>query len=1095
MSKEDEAKPVVTDYDFSDDEFNDEWLKEIDDVFDFDIQTSKSDTEHVASEEIPIEVDLGNSPSGEHSEFEGSDIKSEGESADTSDGLEISIDVEPESENGSEKQNPLTGVVAAGRAVRTQTLDIAMLQKHAEASSHQNRESRELNHGDPLKDEQLWQFVSLIVMRLFDDLELLVVQKHCEEACDLMKQLHRLANILSFAGMGEQLPLIAYISNMLPVTFSDAEIGLTGERKFDPLKMREFTAHSNEFLNCLVYLLTYFTEHGKSFDSRRFSGNLETLYNALSATPGQPSVDAPLPVSDNINPQELTTRTVNKLARTIEALVTESLHYVESGVFYGYSNGYEDAAKSLDNASQLAHEYQLQDMEQVFAGLCQTMKQISFPAMPGKDVYESYFKICDLLESHFSKSILEKKIKHLRALISKFMDSSNQEQSNLIPFGTRWHSFVKATAPILDFEYASFDILREKLQSLTEIAQQNQITWLSETFRNLDIYWETYPDSCAEAFIALADELRAFPTEDIEAQDIEQLNHERLKVLFSRTPGAKIPSSYSVIQHASEEAENILQLLDNPTEISSAKIQDLLIDARCIRCHALIRSCEILLTLLERVPAPREGAPVVVAESVINAIYFTAGFMQSICESLKLHLEHNSKSPATTSSQIFYMALIDMYAPSGQLKDGIVYFIIRRLNQMLSELQLVWANSSTPTSTEYYCSLVRKLMHLVTVCELKDVRRLIIRHLDEIPQQDFINTENQTMQRQCLRIIRAVEENCPKLSMTANSNQVRLFFTKTIAALNQLLSSRDANDPEWLRSEISRIETRMSVLGMTTDFPPVIASIYELHHFAYKCEIVRSNVEDLLYNMLEVANNICPEWVQPKSAELEFIKTAMPMPMDTFQRMYESIGILHQILESRANEEPLAWEQVSTLYNASRKIVNYPPYALYQVVQNAQNRCRYLKKNIYFELNTDDYPPENELPNDPVRPAVSIAFSTIIDKLLEIIVDNAFTSTDDSSRVSIALQPFANEFSTSISHNGKLFTCAEITEKLSKVNIMPAMDDNLFDLLASSRRLALSYPPVNAISYILPLLRQFNGRLDISDDHHGNTRFYLSFKL
>ena len=60
---------------------------------------------------------------------------------------------------------------------------------------------------------------------------------------------------------------------------------------------------------------------------------------------------------------------------------------------------------------------------------------------------------------------------------------------------------------------------------------------------------------------------------------------------------------------------------------------------------------------------------------------------------------------------------------------------------------------------------------------------------------------------------------------------------------------------------------------------------------------------------------------------------------------------------------------------------------------------------------------------------------------------------------------------------------------------MPAMDDNLFDLLAGSRRLALSYPPVNTISYILPLLRQFNGRLDISDDQHGHTRFYLSFKL
>ena len=1088
MAKNDEAKPLDNVYGFGDD-----WLEELDEALDFDIRSDKPEKSPSVSvsTEIPIEVE-GLSPSGEHANFNFSDDGLvPAEEAKAVPETEISFDQASVSEKLPEASG---NAVSTGRAVTTQTLDIKQLQKRAEASQ---KDSRELNTGDPLKDPQLWQFVSLIVTRLFDDLELMVVQKHCEESCDLMKQLHRLANILSFAGMGEQLPLLAYIGHMLPVSFADAEIGEQGERKFDALKLRGFAEHSNEFLNCLVYLLTYFAEHGsKAFDPRRFSDNLETLYEALSATPGQPSADAPLPVTDSVNPQSLTTRTVNKLARTIEALVTESLHYVESSVFYGYSNGYADASRSLENASQLAHEYQLEDLEVIFTNLFKSLKNMSLPVMPGKEIYDEYFKICDVLESHFSKSILEKKIKHLRALVSKFVDASGNEENSLIPFATRWKTFVKAAAPIWNFEHASREVLREKLHALGDLARQNEIKWLEDTFEKLEILWGNYSESCAEAFVALADELRAFPTEDIEESDIEQLNHERLKVLFNRKPDDKVPAEYSVIKRVSEEADNILQQLDSPASISSAKVQDLLIDVRNIQCHALIRACEIMLTLLDRIPSgENEETPIVVAESVVNAICFTAGFMQSVCERLKRYLEHDTNVSAVRSRQIFYSALIDLYTTPGQPRDGIIYYIVKRLNQMLSEIQLVWVNSSTPTSTEYYCALVRKLMHLVTICELRDVRRLIINHLDEIPQQDFINTENQTMQRQCLRIIRAVEDNCPKLNITVSTTQIKLFYTKTIAALNQLLSSRDANSPEGLRSEISRIEAHMSMLGMTTDFPPVIAAIYELHHLAYDDEISRDDVENMLYSLINVANNVCADWVQPKSAELEFVKTAMPIPMDTFQHMFEAIHALHDDIETRANDEPTAWEQVSFLYRISRQLISYMPYALLRVIQNAQNRCRYLKKNIYFDLNTEDYPRENELPTDPVRPAVAVAFTTIIDQLLQLIVDNAFTSTDESSTITIALQPFTNEFSASISHNGRLFTCSEINEKLSQVNIMPAEDDNLFDLLVSSRRLALSYPPVNTIAYILPLLRQFNGHLDISDDRQGNTRFYLSFKL
>ena len=982
---------------------------------------------------------------------------------------------------------PLT----AHHAIRAQTLDISELQKQMGGVqvAEPNAEP-----GDLLEDDQLWQFTSLILMRLFDDLELLLIQKHSDEACDLMKQLNRLANIIAFAGLYEQLPLIAYIGNLLPITFSDADIGTESTRRFDAAKMRNFVDNSNEILNCFVYLLTYLSKRAPRFDTGRFTDTLTDLYEKLSLKPGQPSADAPLPVADNVNPLELTTRTVNKLAKTLEALTTESLHYIESAISYGYSNGYADAGRSMNNASQFAREYKLSTLESLFAKLYFELHKLRVPARPSQELFDNYLQVCDLFEQHFSHSIVEKKLKHLRSLVTKFKNEvlgTSQTEG----FAVRWKSFIKASAPVLDFEHATVAVLLDKLHILLEKAQENEIHWLAQTFSKLNEYWPVYTESCAEAFISLCDELRAFPTEDIEEADIEQLNHDRLSVLLSRRLDERPSQPYTILKSAAELAETISQQISSPSEISSKSIQNLLIDSRQIHCHALIRCCEILLSLLERIPASNDDEPVVIAQSVVTALYFTVGLMQAICEKLMKYLELEQHTTAITSDQIFYSVLLSLYASPGQPNDGLIGFIVRRMNAILTELQLVWVNVATPTSTEYYCGLIRQLLHIATMCEMKDVRHMIINHLDDIPQADFINTGNATMQHRCMRIMRAMEDNSPQQALSPSTNQMRLFFSKTTAALNQLLSSRDVNDPDMLAAEIARIGSRMSMLGMTTDFPPIIAMIFELHHLAFGGEVDRACLEDLLYQIINVANNVCPDWIQPKEAEFEFIKTTMPVPMPIFQEMYESVHVLHDTLQMHASEEPIAWEHIKTLYKSVRSLVNYAPAALQSVVQNAQNRCRYLKKNIYIELITDDYPPESELPTDSVRTAVLVVFTAIMQQLIEVIVDNAFTSTDYNSRISIVLHPFPLEYSASVFHNGKLFTFEEILERLAKVNIMPASDEHVLDLLVGSRRLALTYPPVNTIAYILPLLRQFDGSLEISNDGQGNTRFYLSFKL
>lgn len=1095
MANKEEVKPVSGGYDFGDD-----WLNELEEALDFD-QPQTEQASSLVSESVeakPRETekhDAGQETCA--AEKEAVEAPSVDEAVDIFAGSP-QIDLAPTEVSVSEgTENAEFTALSVGmdieapsvepKAVDAQVLDIAELQRSLSSDGEKPVKVAEADDG------QIWQFIALIMMRLFDDLELVVVQKNCEECCDLMKQLNRLANILSFAGMSEQLPLIAYIGNLMPVSFSEAEIGEETIRQFDGLKMRRFLDKGNEVLNCLVYMLTYFKERTRGFDTGRFTDILERLYEALGAKPGLPSSDAPLPSSDDVNPHELTTRTLNKLARTLESLISESLHYLESAMFYGYSRGYEDSAKSIDSAAQIAKEYRLKDFEQDLRFIYANTRHVKLPSVPEEGVFESYYSVCRLLERHFSKQITERKLRHLRALVSKFHTKSGGKEET--PFCNRWQSFMKSALPQLQFEYCALNDLRDRVRDLKQLSDLHGVKWLSETFARLDLLWDTYGSSCAEAFVALTEELRAFPTEDIEECDIEQLNHDRLRVLFARKADARRPSAFSVVNDARQLSDILLQQLDMPSSISAARIYELLIDARRIECHAIERSCEVLISLLERIPARDEDKPVVVSPTVVDALYFTSGLLQTVCTRLLRHIEGNRDTEAVCSNSLYYVCLMSLYQTPGQPRDGVTSFIVKQVNHILNELQLVWVNTSTATSTEYYCSLIRRLLHLATMCELNELRQQLLAHLEEIPPQDFVNTENRIMQRQCVRIIRLVEESCPRLSVIPCTPQVLTFFSKGIAAFNQLLSTQGIDDSKAILAELSRIEARMSILGMTTDFAPAISFVYELHHLAYKPTLCRADIEDLQYYLITIANNVCPEWTKPKNAELEFVRTSMSIPMTVFQEMLESVEVIYHSLEARANEEPVAWEHASMLRQNIGMLVGYLPSLLQCVVKNAQNRCRYLKKNIYIDFESNGYPPAGEVSSDCVPSVIIAACGTIVEKLLEIIVDCAFFSTDNNSRIDVVLQPFANEVSVSLFHNGKLFTMKEISERLAKVNIVPAPDDNLFDLLVSTRRLVASYPPVNQIAYILPILRQFNGVLEISDDEEGNTRLYLHFRL
>ena len=133
----------------------------------------------------------------------------------------------------------------------------------------------------------------------------------------------------------------------------------------------------------------------------------------------------------------------------------------------------------------------------------------------------------------------------------------------------------------------------------------------------------------------------------------------------------------------------------------------------------------------------------------------------------------------------------------------------------------------------------------------------------------------------------------------------------------------------------------------------------------------------MLFHLLTVANNVCPEWVQPKNADLEFIRTSMSIPMVSLQESLESVDVVYHAIEARANEDPMAWEHAMLLRQSIGMLVGYLPCLLQNIVKNAQNRRRYLKKNIYIDLETKGYPPARDISSDAVPPMIVVACGTI----------------------------------------------------------------------------------------------------------------------
>ena len=1122
MSKNDdmEIKTVTDSF-----EFGDDWLNELEDALDFNDAASmpemmpakQSATETASNEPALFDADLfvgGDalevsdldepSASNDFSEISLSYYEEDAQNGPPLDMEipEISVDVDlgiSSDEDGQPRASvPAPDTAFLSSPVTTKTLDVGALQKKL-SGRNQRPESSEKNYR-----MQESQFIAMILMRLFDDFELLLIQKHREEVVDLAKQFNRLSNIIAFCGMDDFLPMFAYITNMLPFTFSDAEIGEMSERQFDAMKLRRFRDQGVEILNCLMVLLRDLAARYSNFDTSRFADTLDRLYQIFGAVPGEPSLEAPLPMRDANNPIALTTRTFTRVGRTIEALVTESLHYIESSAKYGCLTGYADATNSLNHAAQVATEYKFKDIDALLVKIYAMVERLPVPN-PVRDadltpeakarlipssLFSLYSDLGELIRSHFGKIINPKKMLHFRELLNKLASAYRERET--LPLSQRWKGFVDEAAPLLLADDHDPAVMLSELGLLIVLAEKYDIQWLVQAFNRLQTYWGIYPHSSAHAFGKLVEDIIAFPTSDIEEDDLEQLNHRRLRVLFARNPKARKAQPYSVIHHAREYTETLIAQLEDIRQIDVEIIEDILIDARNIECHALVLILEIILSIMEHVPADKSIEP---DPAIVRNVYMCGAILETICETLYAHVSHDPNALAIQSRAVFYTSMMQFFQDPGQPRASISYFIHQRFWGLVSEFELVWQNRTSSPSTDYYLSLIRKLLHLATLCEFQDLRMALIAHFDDIPTQVFLNTSDHLLLREYNQISEIMRHvRFPELSAHVG-DQGPEFFSRIVSALGLVISLPMCEDPAMLRAELLRIEQRVVSIGMMMDFPPVIAILFELHHLSYRVSVSRSDVEELLSYVIMIANTVCPLWKRPNQAELEFIKAPVSIPTALFQKHLEDVRIVYEALKPRASEDPVAWEHIQSIYNTMCDMTSYAPFGLDVVVQNAMNRCRYLKKNIRIMLDTQNYPEKDDEGFERTNAVITMAFIQVIELLVYLLIDHAFTATNETSQIRIVLEPVSKSCSASISHNGKRLTMSDIFDTLSQANLDPAPYDNVLEMLTSSKRILMSYPAAQGLAYIQPILRQFNGNLDISNRNDGFTTFFVKFNI
>ena len=467
-----------------------------------------------------------------------------------------------------------------------------------------------------------------VLERLFDSLELALIDRSYGEFKDIHKQLNRVARLLGFVDLGYHLPLIAHLQHLLPLAslpWPNVALDQAPRYELKASSLAYLAAHIDDFLNGLLYLISELVKEISGLNRDRYQRRFLELYSRLGVEPGEPSERIPLGPKPT-DPLQQTSRTKQRLVRGFFNQLKLVLNYLESAVRGGLVRGYDEAIGACTDLGRVVEDYLVAGVMHPLLQLTRYLEGVRTQGPLGKRLVTDLQKVCDAVTAvlpDFDGAVL---IDRAEELIHQLDFSQRASTGKLVApgsspaagdFAVAWPAFReqadKALRALLHVNQDSdSEEVLTTVRGIKAVARAQGITLLERLLGTLEEYWNRTPAACSMVLEELSASICALPVRGTQYVQLEALARSIVDELVQRRNHEELATPAPVGNEISAflvrlvaQIEGLLRLTMNCVEQEDfaalpklrSSSAELAAQARSQGIHSLGLACEVIAEL------------------------------------------------------------------------------------------------------------------------------------------------------------------------------------------------------------------------------------------------------------------------------------------------------------------------------------------------------------------------------------------------------------------------------------------------------------------------------------------------------------------
>ncbi len=956
-----------------------------------------------------------------------------------------------------------------------------------------------------------------ILMRLFDSLDLAMLAEQSAEYLDVFRQLNRLARVLDHVELDKQIALTVYLQRLLPVTFpSRAE-------PQDPLPMpvvtpeacAAFIGNQTDFLNALVYFVSYLIHEIPGLQRDRFERALIKLYTGLNLPPGDPSPQAPLGAYAAEAHLQLTSRARAHLTQTFETKLNTMLDAVEAAALKGRISGYREAAHAMLDCLRQASEHDVG--EELLAtcsevlGHLESLRSLDRPSAEWNTHIASLCtQLTSLLPDFSGQAIVARATQLIesfsfneRVQTGKYTSAESSVDADTT-FAHNWQRFRTKADEILVQVLASGDEYGDALghlHRLRTLAATHDIVLLERLLGTLRQHWERSPLACSQVLGDLAASIQALPQQGAKVAQLEALARSIVSDLIQRRSHESAPPKAMTdafeagvirlcakVQHLHDDLEH----MSHPAP-TLTKILDAAEEAERLGLRGLGLACEVLGELLPQLNHST-------SQTIRHAIAQARDWLRALLECTRREVQEieSGRAPAFPENVRFDYWLSP--AEKGTQQDlAFSRALSARLSPLLVKLADTWTQgfATHSTAVNEYLSLLDEVHQAVAYWGQVHLGAKVITHQQQIKESVHQPTALPAAKRQLTTLLDELRSALQAGDTPADNPAAQAFVSASMHWLAELAQTLDApaHKSAWLDSLHEAIEV-LAPLAREGACVPQIALVCELRFLLRQAEIPKATpqarLETLLYWYMRVITALYPHWMQSDGR-----------PQPRTQMLYtprvpaNEIAEMHRLLSELQSNLSLSPTEALRLENTTAYLhtLLQPTTLIEQMTRQSSARALLLGKKLSVAWQLDDSALQGKdrlaAYVDTHQEALSRIFAAF-EVVIQAIIDHAFPATVESGHIEVTLALESKQIAGAVWHNGTDVTRATIQDALVSTGFAPAADDNLFELLQQAPAAVRTLPCGPSLSIAECVIKQSKGHIDIvSSDSDTILQFFV----